>query len=58
MIGFLFGLIAMGLIPKASPETSWAFRFGALFYYIVIGLLVGILRIDIEHPFFPKEFKW
>ena len=58
VIGFLFGLIALGLMSYALPETSWAFRFGTLFYYIVIGLLVGILSLDIEHPVFPMEFKW
>ena len=42
----------------ALPETCLAFRFGTLFYYIVNGLLVCILSLDIEHPVFPMEFKW
>ena len=58
VIGFLFGFIALGLMSYALPKTSWAVRFGTLFYYIVNGLLVGILSLDIEHPVFPMEFKW
>ena len=48
VIGSLFGLIALGLMSHALPETSWAFRFDTLFYYIVIGLLVGILSLDFK----------
>ena len=58
VIGFLFGFITLGLMSYALPKTSWAFRFGTLFYHIVNGLLVCILSLDIQHPVFPMEFKW
>jgi len=29
-----------------------------LFYFTNLGLLVGILSVDLRHPLFPWEMKW
>ena len=57
-IGFIFGLVGLITIIYTLPNLGWAIRFGTLFYIINLGLLVGILSVDIKHPVFPIEFKW
>lgn len=56
--GFIFGLLGLIIMIYALPNLGWGIRFGTLFYSINLGLLVGILSVDIKHPFFPFEFKW
>lgn len=58
LIGFIFGLLGMIIIIYTLPTLGWGIRFGTLFYAINLGLLVGILSVDIRHPVFPVEFKW
>ena len=56
--GFIFGLLGLIIMIYALPKLGWGIRFGTLFYSINLGLLVGILSVDIKHPVFPFEFKW
>ncbi len=56
--GFIFGLLGLIIMIYALPNLGWGIRFGTLFYSINLGLLVGILNVDIKHPVFPFEFKW
>ena len=55
---FIFGLLGLIIMIYTSPNLGWGIRFGTLFYSINLGLLVGILSVDIKHPVFPFEFKW
>ena len=56
--GFIFGLLGLIIMIYTLPNLGWGIRFGTLFYSINLGLLVGILSVDIKHPVFPFEFKW
>lgn len=58
LTGFILGLLGLVIIIYTLPNLGWAIRFGTLFYSINLGLLVGILSVDIKHPVFPIEFKW
>ena len=55
---FIFGLLGLIIMIYTLPNLGWGIRFGTLFYSINLGLLVGILSVDIKHPVVPFEFKW
>jgi hypothetical protein len=57
-IGFLFGLIGLLILAFSLPGTGWPVWLGTLFYFTNLGLLVGVLSVDLKHPLFPWEMKW
>src|SRR5210317_1053359 len=57
-IGFLFGLIGLFVLAFSLPGTGWPIWLGTLFYFTNLGLLVGILSVDLKHPLLPWKLKW
>ena len=57
-IGFLIGLFGVIVLVSGLPEIGARIWLGILFYSITLGLIVGVLSVDIKHPLFPWELKW
>ena len=49
-MGFMFGLIGLLSIPYFLPEEGWHFRIGIMFWYMLLGVMVGFMGTWAKHP--------
>ncbi|MDH5180320.1 MAG: hypothetical protein OEZ39_13860 [Gammaproteobacteria bacterium] len=54
-LGLVFGLAAFFLLPYALPDAGLLLRWGALFWYVTLGGLVGIFGVL---TYYPKPDMW
>jgi len=50
--GFVIGLIGFFAIPMVMPEATLMLQFGFLFWYTMMGAMIGFLGVMDSHPWF------
>jgi hypothetical protein len=58
IIGFLFGLSGLILLPYFLPETGWMERLGILFWYTTVGAVIGMAGVMTWHPVLRLPMPW
>lgn len=57
-VGFLFGLMVFFVLPGFYADASYHIRFGILFWYILIGAVVGFAGVYTRHPMINFPLPW
>ncbi len=57
-IGFLIGLCGFISLPYVMPEAGMMLRFGILFWYTTLGLIIAIFGVFNWHPILKIPMPW
>ena len=58
LTGFLIGVIGFFSMPYLWPDTSDAFRWAILFWYITLGAFIAMFGILTWHPILKFSMPW
>lgn len=58
LVGLLFGLSGLILMPYFWPEAGWLIRWGVLFWYTTLGAIIGIFGVFTYHPVLKIPMPW
>jgi hypothetical protein len=57
-IGFLVGLAELLALPLFVAEPSWLMRWGILFWYVIVGALIGLFGVIDRQPMLGLRLAW
>jgi len=58
LIGSVFGLAGLILLPLFIPEASWKLRIGILLWYSTVGAMIGLIGVFTTHPVLHLPLPW
>ena len=58
LLGLLVGGIGFFLLPNYLPDAGYMIRFGLLFWYILMGTVVGLFGVVTYHPVLRMPMPW
>ena len=58
LVGFVIGILGVGLFSMIGVPPSWAFGCGFVLWYATIGAIVGIYGVYSHHPILKFPLPW
>ena len=58
VIGLVFGLIGLIMLPYFYPDAGWLLRWGILFWYTTVGAIIGVFGVFTWHPILKLPMPW
>ncbi|MEE8371193.1 MAG: hypothetical protein V3R73_03525 [Sphingomonadales bacterium] len=58
LVGFLFGLAGLIMLPYFLPEAGWMLRIAVLLWYTTLGAIIGVFGVITWHPMLKMPMPW